>query len=229
MICVAQPSLLYLAMETIDIFDEMYRPLNPPAATYDEVHQKGLWHHTFAGWLVNPENRTVLLQLRGPQNKVDPGTWDASGGGHLVSGERPTDGFRELHEELGVSVAEGDRFYLGIHRNVALLGAYINHEFCHVYLAPSTARPESFKLQAGEVDGVAEIGIEDGVELFSGKRDTIPATGIAWNGAVFARLSRNISRTDMCNYRDRCEVSKYYLKIMLAARGLLKGEKILVM
>ncbi|MEZ0226050.1 MAG: NUDIX domain-containing protein [Alphaproteobacteria bacterium] len=109
------------------------------------------------GWLVNPEKRTVLLQLRGPQNKVDPGTYDASGGGHLVSGEVPADGFRELHEELGVEVPEGDRFYLGIHRKVALLGKYINHEFCHIYFARSTASPEFLVLQAGEVDGVAEI------------------------------------------------------------------------
>jgi len=87
-------------MEYLDIFDELFNPLEPAKASIDDVHKKGLWHQTFACWIVNPQKETVLFQLRGVRNRIDPGSFDASSSGHLKAGESPADGFRELSEEL---------------------------------------------------------------------------------------------------------------------------------
>ena len=88
-------------MEQIDIFDEEFNAIEPFVATIDVVHQKGLWHQTFACWLVHPKENKIFLQLRGPKNRIGPNTFDASASGHLSSQEKPIDGFREAEEELG--------------------------------------------------------------------------------------------------------------------------------
>lgn len=214
-------------MENLDVFDELFTPLDPPSAPIDEVHKKGLWHQTFACWLVNPQKRSILLQLRGPRNRIDPGSLDASASGHLSAGEKPQDGFRELQEELGATIPAEDRFYLGNFRNIAVRGSYINHEFCHVFLARSEVSIGSLVLQDGEVNGVFEASIEAAIDLFAGKTTSVKAIGIEWNGKDYALAEKNISLQNMCNWRERCEVSRYYLKVMQAALGLLHGETIL--
>lgn len=214
-------------MENLDVFDELYNPLDPSSAPIDEVHKQGLWHQTFACWVINPQKRSVLLQLRGPRNRIDPGSLDASASGHLSTGEKPNDGFRELHEELGISIPDENRAYLGNFRNIAVRGSYINHEFCHVFLAKSTVSPGSLTLQDGEVSGVFEASIEGAIDLFSGKTKTLKAVGIEWNGSSYALSERDISLSSMCNWKERCEVSRYYLKVMLAAKDFLSGESVL--
>jgi isopentenyldiphosphate isomerase len=219
-------------VEFLDVFDELYTPLTPASATIDEVHQKGLWHQTFACWLVNDQKGTVVLQLRGAKNRIDPNSFDASAGGHLSSGERPADGFRELREELGITIPEKDRFYLGLYRNIAIrhlaMGTYINHEFCHVFLGRCDLPLDAFSLEQGEVNGVFEMNIDEAIDLFTGKINSIKAVGLAWNGQAFVLSEKTVTEQDMCNYQDRCQISNYYLKVMLAARGLLRNEPILV-
>jgi 8-oxo-dGTP pyrophosphatase MutT (NUDIX family) len=214
--------------ELLDIYDDVLRPLAPFQATYDEVHRQGLWHQTFAGWLVNPDKRTVILQLRGPKNRIDPGSFDASGGGHLVAGEKAEDGFRELKEELGVDVPAAARAYLGIYRNIALRGAYINREFCHIFLAKNNLAAADMTPEAGEVNGIFEVAIEEAIDLFSKKTGAIKATGIAWNGQGYEAAEKTIAESDMCNFRERCQIGRYYLKVMLAAKGLAEGASPLV-
>lgn len=215
-------------MENLDVFDELYAPLDPAYASMDEVHKKGLWHQTFACWVVNPQKRSVLLQLRGPRNRIDPESLDASASGHLSTGETPNDGFRELREELGISISDKDRAYLGNFRNIAVRGSYINREFCHVFLAKSTVSAHSLTLQNGEVSGVFEASIEAAIDLFSGKAQSLEAAGLEWNGLECVFSERDISISAMCNWKERCEISRYYLKVMLAAKGFLNGENVLV-
>ncbi|MEZ0226126.1 MAG: NUDIX domain-containing protein [Alphaproteobacteria bacterium] len=216
--------------EHLDVFNEIYEPLDPPSAPFDEVHKKGLWHQTFACWLVNEEKRTVVLQLRGPKNSIDPGSLDASAGGHVITGESPEDGFRELKEELGLEIPKDQRFYLGMFRNIALRGAFINHEFCHVYLAKFDKSLHAMTLEDGEVDGVFEVNIDAAIDFFAGKAANLPADGYQWERQQgFATTRKFIVKEDMCNWRERCEVTKYYLKVMLAAKGLIDGERVLVL
>ncbi len=206
-------------MEKLDVFDELYNSLEPSCTTIDDVHTKGLWHQTFACWLVNKSKNTVLLQLRGPNNRIDPNSFDASASGHLSAGEKPSDGFRELEEELGVNIAEDDRAYLGIFRNIAIRGAYINHEFCHIYLGNSEYSFADFKLQEGEVDAVFEMDIDEAIKLFLGEVGSIKISN--------PNNERALKIEDMCNYNERVKVSNYYLKVMLAAKGLVNGETVL--
>ncbi|HRI77041.1 MAG TPA: NUDIX domain-containing protein [Alphaproteobacteria bacterium] len=210
-------------METIDVFDELYNPLNPPTASIDEVHRKGLWHQTFACWIFHPQRRTVLLQQRGPRNRIDPGSFDASASGHLSVGETPQQGFREVEEELGLFVPDEKRHYLGKFLNIATRGDYINREFCHIFLAESLATPDTLTLQRGEVSGIYAAPIDEAIALFSGDIKKFTAQGRAWDVNAYTKAVQDISIPLMCNWQERCGTLRYYLKVMQAAQSLLNG------
>ncbi|MDE1152233.1 MAG: NUDIX domain-containing protein [Micavibrio sp.] len=214
-------------MENLDIFDELFNPLEPASASIDDVHKKGLWHQTFACWIVNPQKETVLFQLRGARNRIDPGSFDASSSGHLKAGESPADGFRELREELGIDIPVENRRSIGMFRNIAIRENYINREFCHVFLARSDKPLADFKLQEGEVAGIFEVEIEDAIKLFTKKVSQAGAFGFVRRGNKYASSEKTMRIEDACNWHERCEVSNYYLKVMLSCQGFLRGNEII--
>lgn len=211
-------------MEKIDVFDEEFNPAEIKTLTIDEVHKKGLWHQTFACWIINPKENKIFLQLRGPKNRVGPNTFDASASGHLSSGEKPEDGFRELYEELGKNINIFDKVFLGIHRNIAILGLYLNREFCHIYMAKTTNNLSDFELQDGEVNGIFALDITDGIKLFSNQKKSVQIVGKIWNGKQYEDVVREISQEDFCLYNDRINISGYYLKMMIMAERFIQDK-----
>ena len=212
-------------MEEIDVFNEDFTPADFKSATIDVIHQKGLWHQTFACWLINPDENKIFFQLRGPKNKVGPNTLDASASGHLSSGENPEDGFRELYEELGVNIDISDKIFLGIHRNIAIQGAYLNREFCHVYMAKTAMKIDDFDLQLGEVSGVFSLNITEGIQLFSNKKTSVLIEGKIWDGEQYKLEKREVTQQNFCLYRDRIDISGYYLKIMIMAERYIQNKE----
>lgn len=209
-------------MEELDIFDESFTPLPPFKASIDTVHKNGLWHQTVTCWLINPQSKLIFLQLRGPKNRVGPNTFDASGSGHLSSGETPDKGFREVDEELGSNLNLYDKTYLGFYRNIIMLPNYTNREFCHVYLAKTNADLATFELQQGEVSGIFSMDIFQGIQLFQGRRKTLGITGKIFNGHTYISQTRQISTADFCAFQERTSLCNYYLKVFLAAADFLK-------
>lgn len=203
----------------LDVFDETYNKLSPPQRTIDDVHKLGLWHKTFACWLIHPQRATIYLQLRGPRNRIDPSSYDASASGHLEIGESPEDGFRELEEELGICADTVKKQYLGIFRNIAIRSDYLNREFCHVFLAILTPNAGNFVLQQGEVDGIEEFLIADMINLLTGK--------VAAIQSVNSTDAKELTITKLCNWNERTTVSRYYLKVMLCAEDYISGKAVL--
>ena len=212
-------------MEKIDVFNEDFTPSDLKSVTIDIIHQKGLWHQTFACWLINPEENKIFLQLRGPKNRVGPNTLDASASGHLSSGENPEDGIRELYEELGANIDISDKVFFGIYRNIAIQGAYLNREFCHVYMAKTATKIDGFDLQAGEVSGVFSLNISEGIKLFSNKKSSVLIEGKIWDGEQYKEEKREVTQQDFCLYRDRIDISGYYLKIMIMAERYIQNKE----
>lgn len=204
-------------MEQIDIFDEEFNPIEPKTTTIDVVHQQGLWHQTFACWLVNPDKNVLFLQLRGPKNRIGPNTFDASASGHLSAGEKPIDGFREAEEELGKNLNLHDIISMGINKNVIIQGAYINREFCHIYMAKTENDLKDFQLEDGEVAGLFKLDIQQGIKLFSDEISSVSVEGIVWEGSTYKTETRTITKRDFCSYHDRVNISGYYLKVMMMA------------
>ncbi|MGI6681074.1 MAG: NUDIX hydrolase [Bdellovibrionota bacterium] len=196
----------------------MYNKIAPYQASIDNVHQKGLWHQTFACWLINKEKNIIYIQLRGSKNRIGPNTFDASASGHLMSGETPEDGFRELTEELGKNIILSDKQFLGVFRNIYTSHNYKNYEFCNVFMANTQSVLTDFNLQIGEVYGIFELNINDAILLFFDKKQYVDIDGKIFENNKYTKDTRKISQKDFNLYKERVFISGYYLKIMIMAQ-----------
>lgn len=186
--------------ELLDAFDDDMQPLGPrPRA---EVHRDGLWHAVFHCVAVrtDPPAR-LLLQRRPAHARSFPGLLDLTATGHLVAGEQPTDGVRELREEVGLEATPDQLLSLGQRLMADDDGeGRRNREIVHTFLLPCDDALESFELAGGDVDGLVEISVDglravlhggraDAVELdlagalhriVVGPADLVPAVDDAW-------------------------------------------------
>ena len=122
-----------MADELIDIFDENMNLLG--TALKSQAHREGLWHKTFHCWLArkNDEGRVMVwLQLRNKDKSIYPDMLDVSAAGHVKSGEEVKDGYREVTEELGLSLQKDDLVKMFTTREVYQEGKSItgNLKFC---------------------------------------------------------------------------------------------------
>lgn len=187
--------------ERFDIFDE-HRVKTGTAARY-EVHAKGLWHQTFHCWVLRREaggEWQILLQLRHQDKDTHPGKLDISCAGHLLAGEEPADGVRELAEELGLCASVEDLELVGIiPENDTLENCWIDREFCHVFLYECLKPLEDYCLQVSEVAGLYQVAAGAFMELVGGVRPVIIAEGIVYEEETgrYMPSIREVCRDDL--------------------------------
>lgn len=209
--------------EYIDIYDASMNPVAPFKMERKEVTKHGHWHHVFDCWIMrrDPSGDKILLQLRSATKASNPGMLDISAAGWLQSGETRADGYRELEEELGISVKPEELYYLGMLKEATDRPGHYTRSFCHTYFYESRHTLADYKPQETEVDGLFEISIADGLKLFNDEVKNVTINGIVKG----SQISRAITLADMCNPYDRHTITRYYLKIFLLAAQFLKGEK----
>ena len=91
------------------------------------------------------------------------------------------------------------------------------YEFQDVFLLVRNVGPETLVLQKEEVDGVVEVDIEEGIALFSGKRDSLALSITRSDGA---REPVTLAADDFVPCLDN-----YYLKLLLLARRYFRQER----
>lgn len=138
-------------------------------ADRSEIHAQGLWHETFHLWLLKKEHGTVYLyfQLRSPAKKDFPSLFDISAAGHLLADEQPSDGLREVEEELGLSIPFEDLTFAGVIQDEIHLPSFIDREFCHVYLYMNQEEQMEVHLQKEEVAGLYRAKLLDAQQLLT--------------------------------------------------------------
>ena len=208
------------SQEHLDIYDDNMTHLG--TALRYEVHEKGHWHQTFQCWLIrrNDDGEYVLFQRRGPDKELFPDKFDITAAGHLIAGEAPVDGIRELNEELGLSTRVEDLVFLGIRCDVMIVGSVTNREFCHTYLLESNIPLDAYKLEAGEVTGLVQMEIGDGLRLFADDVETVPVSGyrVDANGAKH-EIGMEVSKQDIAGRLDR-----YHLKVFIMAERYFQAN-----
>ena len=187
----------------------------------DEAHRTGVWHGAFHCLIIyeKRDGGYVLFQKRSAWKKIAPGKFDVSVGGHYGAGEdAKVAGPREIREELGLEARFTD--FLPVGRRVfvyCFAPGVIDYEFQDVFILMRNIRPGSLVLQKEEVDGVLEMDLEQGVELFSGARSTAEGT-LYRTGALEERV--RVSARDFVP-----SIDSYYLKLLLLAQRCLNGER----
>lgn len=116
------------------------------------VHQDGDWHQTVHIWIINSRG-DILLQRRALEKESHPGQLDISCAGHISAGDSALDSaLRELHEELGLELAESDLEHIGAVKSARTdEPKYLNNEFTEIYLVRRDFDPAILKLQPEEV------------------------------------------------------------------------------
>ncbi|MBP2000917.1 isopentenyldiphosphate isomerase [Paenibacillus shirakamiensis] len=169
--------------EVIDVLNEQMECIG--TATREEIHRLGLWHQTFHCWVVRYGPQQVpemLFQLRASDKESYPGLLDTSCAGHLLTGETPADGVRELEEELGLHFVFQDLLPCGtVKMESQMSESYIDREFYHVFLVHSEQELMEYTFQQSEVAGLYWVQVEDFRQLLSREKTEVEATGILLN------------------------------------------------
>ncbi len=178
--------------EILDIFDEYMHQIG--TASRLVAHRTGAWHQTFHCWALHRTQTAdyLLLQRRHESKDTHPDKLDVSCGGHLEAGETPSDGVRELNEELGIEVDFISLFPVGVHRYAADFGDVKDREFCHVFVLVRTGETLSgYTPATGEVSGLYLIRVDEMEKLCLGEVEAAPIAGFEVD-AVGRRLDRSI-------------------------------------
>ncbi|MDO3412193.1 NUDIX domain-containing protein [Saccharibacillus sp. CPCC 101409] len=213
--------------EVLDIFNERHERIG--TAPRGEVHERGLWHQVFHCWIVSgsaESGRHILFQLRHPDKETFPDKLDTSSAGHLLAGEAPEDGVRELEEELGLVIPYEKLIYCGLHREEYRISEhYMDREFTHVHLAVCDLPLERYSVQRSEVSGLFWLDSRDFRELVRGERDRARAEGVVYDDRLRPiREERLVSLDDFtANTADYYELLFGALS-RLESGGFLSGN-----
>jgi isopentenyldiphosphate isomerase len=164
--------------ELLDTFDDTMQWTGIAART--EVHRLGLWHQTFHCWVLHRDvsGDALLLQRRHPTKDTHPNKLDVSCAGHLSAGENPSDGVRELREELGLVVDFDKLHKAGVYTYSSAVGGVKDNEFCHVFvLIQEKPSFEDYKPAVDEVSGLYLIRVSDLRTLYRNAVDQVTIQG----------------------------------------------------
>ncbi|MEM9133996.1 MAG: NUDIX domain-containing protein [Actinomycetota bacterium] len=125
------------------------------------LHAEGRWHQVFHCLIVRPSARSVVLQVRSLSKAAFPGKLDLSATGHLAAGELPTEGLRELHEELGIDVTVDDLVPVGTRLLADDQGEARNRELVHLFFCADDRPLDRYAPDGREVSALIEIGVDD--------------------------------------------------------------------
>lgn len=208
------------AVEYLDIYDE--KMIRIGVATHEEAHEKGFWHRTFHCWIISKEEnkRYLLFQKRSPQKKICPNVLDITAAGHLLAGETVEDGIREVHEELGIPINYDDLIPLGVRCSVSEIGQYIEREFSNIFMYECNLPLNEYNLQPEEVAGIVRLELNEGMELFSGEKESAMVSGYLLNGSgVKEQTTYEITQNDVIPFIDQ-----YYLKVLIMAERYFENK-----
>ncbi len=181
------------------------------------IHEEGRWHQVFHCLIVRPSARTVVLQRRSTAKAAFPGKLDLSATGHLAAGEAPTDGIRELHEELGIDLAVADLVPVGTRLLADDQGEAANRELVHLYFCADDRPIDRYAPDEREVSGLVEIGIDDLLAVIDDADAARPAT--RWSP------ERGTEPFTMVRSALVADAGQYWTVVAVMAQRFLDGRR----
>jgi hypothetical protein len=206
--------------------DELVDVLTPPlfepsgeVKSREQAHTDGSWIGTFNLWIfTNNPVPSIIYQQRGPEKKWAPGMLDVAAGGHYTTGEKLTDGLREVEEELGKKYSPEDIKYLGrkIYVGFNTNGGPRN-EVIEVYMIEDDSPLDSYKLQKEELYALCGCPVE---ELIKAHRDETYIFHVDGLDAEGKKIDIEVSKSIFPLNFD-----SYHYKMAVLADRYFKGEK----
>jgi isopentenyl-diphosphate delta-isomerase len=123
-----------MELSYFDVVDDKDK-LTGKKASYDIVHDKGLWYRGVHVIIYTPE-KEIVMQKRSPSLKYHPNDIEISVGGGVDAGETPEQAaVREVQEELGLKLNKNDLSYIGKVKSNHKTKTQMNKVFIYSYSA----------------------------------------------------------------------------------------------
>jgi isopentenyldiphosphate isomerase len=169
--------------EMLEVLSDSLEPIGKLSRGF--VHRQGILHRTFHCWLFfRQESRVnVLVQRRSQYKALYPEVLDISVGGHLLAGEKPLDGVRELREELGIILSSDNLKELIERQDEWQYGeAITDREYCHMYGAEiGLSELSEISVNSQEVCALYHVELASLIGMFAGDKSSTPAHAL-WPG-----------------------------------------------
>ena len=145
-------------MEVWDLYDKNRNKTGETAVRGGPRIPPGRYHIVVHAAVFN-DREEMLIQQRQPWKDVFPGLWDITMGGSAVAGEdAPRACFRELEEEVGLSLP-------AVRDGRAVFTVNFGDGFDDYFVARWNGDPSSLVLQESEVKAVRWAGREEIAEM----------------------------------------------------------------
>jgi isopentenyldiphosphate isomerase len=186
------------------------------------VHRDGDWHRALHVWVAGADERGapfLLFQRRSPGKDTWPNHFDATVGGHYRAGETLAETLREVEEEIGVAVGLPQLRFLGVRvcANETETGV-VDREIQDVFLLRDDRPLIQFRPNPAELAALVRFSLDDLLPFLAG--ETAEVKGEAMSPGA-GHMHPTVAR---------CEdfiptVDRYFLRVAIAARDALRGER----
>ena len=202
--------------EIIDLVDTTNKVIGQVGKK--ESHKLAKWHRTVSFILVDSKQKLVYFQDKAKPSELNSQDFFVKlNGGHLLSGETPEQGARELEEELGIKVNPKNIVPIGINQTaVDFSEEYKIREFMYYFIVDIKDVLNKVKFQDGEVSSVIYFNPEQALKLVLGEITEI--TGTVFDGENESEIT--LKSTAFKNFTD----DNLYLRIFLAVKRYFEGE-----
>lgn len=192
------------------------------------VHDQGRWHQVFHCLVIRSGTPArIVLQRRHQDKAAFPGLLDLSATGHLHAGESPSEGVRELNEELGIG-ADGEALVpVGVRLLADDDGEGANRERVHLFFLTDDRPLDEFRPEPTEVESLVEVGALDLLDLIARLGIDGPVApdpqpgidGVEWHPGAAPRAVR-VTADDLIKPSDG-----YWTVLLLMAERFAAGER----
>lgn len=152
------------------------------------VHQSNLFHNEVALWIIDKENKQVLLQRRSPNKKSNPNKL-ALCAGHVVEDETIEEALKkEAFEEIGIDISNYQVHKLGVIKRIEPN----NHNFSHHFYILKRIPIEAMTIQQEELTEVLYVNYETVKNMAKTESNEIVFKWTEAYQKVFAKLDEII-------------------------------------
>lgn len=180
------------------------------------IHADGKWHQVFHCLIVRtPEPTTVVLQRRSAHARSFPNKLDLSATGHLLAGEQPLDGVREVEEELGIEVDVSALTSVGTRLLADDSGEGRNRERVNLFFLTDDRPLNDFSPDETEVQSLIELSVEELLSVLN--EPGYEATALEW------RPNRDLVEVLITKDQLVTPVDGYWNVLLVMAERFNKG------
>ncbi len=150
-----------------------------------EVHARQLFHNEVALWIIDKDNKKVLLQKRSPNKKLNPNKL-ALCAGHVVSNETIEEAlFKEASEELGLDLKKYNVFKL----ETVKRKEPNNYCFSHHFYIFENKPIEKYKIQKEELSELLYMDYENFKNLMKNEDESV---SYKWHTGEYDKLFKKL-------------------------------------